>query len=62
MGWVGVKDRAETDMGQDGFCGQEIALSAESENKWKQLGELAMSAGKVGPLDQTGYEAYWLDG
>lgn len=26
---------------------QEIALVAQSESKWKQLGELAMSDGKV---------------
>ena len=28
---------------------QEIAGSAQSESKWKQLGDLALSAGKVRP-------------
>jgi coatomer subunit beta' len=27
---------------------QDIAVEAQSESKWKQLGELAMSTGKVG--------------
>jgi coatomer subunit beta' len=30
------------------FFVQDIAVEAQSESKWKQLGELAMSTGKVG--------------
>jgi coatomer subunit beta' len=31
------------------YCNvQAIAIEAQSESKWKQLGELAMSTGKVG--------------
>eukprot|EP00270_Netrium_digitus_P003979 TRINITY_DN1483_c0_g1_i2.p1 TRINITY_DN1483_c0_g1~~TRINITY_DN1483_c0_g1_i2.p1 ORF type:complete len:684 (-),score=220.98 TRINITY_DN1483_c0_g1_i2:13-1824(-) len=41
---------------------QEIAEKAESENKWKQLGELAMSAGKLDVAEKCLHQAADLSG